>query len=90
MTLKTDHGSFEIRDLTFADRRKLHRMEIAAIDIKTGEMNSDKFYDMLEWVMNFSFKKPQEIFADMDDNQIDEVLIAAYNKYKAGVSKKKS
>ena len=90
MTIKTDHGSFEIRDLTFADRRKLHRMEIAAIDIKTGEMNSDKFYDMLEWVMNFSFKKPQEIFADMDDNQIDEVLIAAYNKYKAGVSKKKS
>ena len=90
MTLKTDHGSFELRDLTFADRRKLHRMEIAAIDIKTGEMNSDKFYDMLEWVMNFSFKKPQEIFADMDDNQIDEVLIAAYNKYKAGVSKKKS
>ena len=90
MTLKTDHGSFEIRDLNFADRRYLHRMEIAAIDIKTGEMNSDKFYDMLEWVMNFSFKKPQEIFADMDDNQIDEVLIAAYNKYKAGVSKKKS
>ena len=90
MKLKTDHGDFEIRELTFADRRKIHRMEIAAIDIKTGEMNSDKFYDMLEWVMNFSFKKPQEIFADMDDNQIDEVLIAAYNKYKAGVSKKKS
>ena len=90
MKLKTDHGEFEIRDLTFADRRKLHRMEIAAIDIKTGEMNSDKFYDMLEWVMNFAFDKPEELFADMDDNKIDEVLIAAYNKYKAGASKKKT
>ena len=90
MTLKTDHGSFEIRDLTFADRRKLHRMELNAIDLNTNEINHEKFYDLLEWVMNFSFKKPQEIFADMDDNQIDEVLIAAYNQYKAGVSKKKS
>ena len=75
MTLKTDHGSFEIRDLTFADRRKLHRLELDA---------------MLEWVMDFAFKKPAELFADMDDNQIDEILIAAYNKYKAGISKKKS
>ena len=90
MTLKTDHGSFEIRDLTFADRRKLHRMEVAAINLKTGDMDSDKFYDMLEWVMNFAFDKPEELFADMDDNKIDEVLIAAYNTYKAGVSKKKT
>jgi|TARA_R110002020_G_scaffold355375_1_gene568077 hypothetical protein len=90
MTLKTDHGSFEIRDLTFSERRKLHRMEVSAVDLKSGEMNSDKFYDMLEWVMDFAFKKPAELFADMDDNQIDEILIAAYNKYKAGISKKKS
>lgn len=90
MTLKTDHGEFEIRDLTFADRRKLHRMEVAAINLKTGDMDSEKFYDMLEWVMNFAFDKPEELFADMDDNKIDEVLIAAYNTYKAGVSKKKT
>lgn len=90
MTLKTDHGSFEIRDLTFADRRKLHRMEVSAIDLKTGDMDSSKFYDMLEWVMDFAFEKPEELFANMDDNKIDEVILAAYNNYKAGVSKKKS
>jgi hypothetical protein len=90
MTLKTDHGSFEIRDLTFADRRKLHRLELDAINLKSNEMDSGKFYDMLEWVMEFAFTKPDELFADLDDNQVDEVLIAAYNEYKAGVSKKKS
>ena len=90
MTLKTDHGSFEIRDLTFADRRKLHRMEVSAIDLKTGDMDSSKFYDMLEWVMDFAFEKPEELFANIDDNKIDEVILAAYNNYKAGVSKKKS
>ena len=78
MKLKTDHGEFEIRDLTFADRRKLHRMEVAAIDLNTGEMNSDKFYDMLEWIMNFSFEKPANLFNKLDDNQIDEILIATY------------
>jgi hypothetical protein len=90
MKLKTDHGEFEIRELTFADRRKLHRIEVAAVDLKSGEMNSNKFYDMLEWIMDFAFDKPEELFAKMDDTQIDEVLIAAYNQYKAGVSKKKS
>ena len=90
MTLKTDHGSFEVRDLTFADRRKLHRMEIAAVDLVTGDMNSSKFYDLLEWIMEFAFDKPEEQFAKLDDNQIDEILIAAYNEYKSGVSKKKS
>ena len=90
MKLKTDHGDFEIRELTFADRRKIHRMEVAAIDLKTGEMNNDKFYDMLEYIMNFSFTNPEKLFAEMDDNVIDEILIAAYNKYKSGVSKKKT
>lgn len=90
MKLKTDHGEFEIRELTFADRRKLHRIEVSAVDLKSGEMNSDKFYDMLEWIMDFAFDKPEELFAKMDDTQVDEILIAAYNQYKAGVSKKKS
>ena len=90
MKLKTDHGDFEIRDLTFANRRKIHRMEVSAIDLKSGEMNNEKFYDMLDFVMNLAFNKPEKIFADMDDNIIDEILIAAYNTYKAGVSKKKT
>ena len=45
---------------------------------------------MLEWIMNFSFEKPANLFNKLDDNQIDEILIATYNQYKAGVSKKKS
>jgi len=90
MKIKTDHGSFEARDLTFKDRRKLHRMEVAAVNIQTGEMNSEKFYDVLEWIMNFAFKKPDKEFESMDDNTIDEILIAIYNTYKKGPSKKKT
>ena len=43
MTLKTDHGTFEIRDLPFKDRRKLHRLELSARDMQTNEMITDKF-----------------------------------------------
>ena len=32
MTIKTEHGKFECRDLTFKDRRALHRLEVQAID----------------------------------------------------------
>ena len=53
-------------------------------------MKSDKFYDMLDWVMVFGFDQPAKLFADLDDNQVDEILIAAYNAYKGGISKKKS
>ena len=90
MTLKTDHGTFEIRDLTFKDRRKLHRFELSALDMQTNEMITDKFYDMLEWIMSFAFRTPEQTFKDMDDTTVDEILIAAYNQYKAGVSKKKT
>ena len=53
-------------------------------------MDSSKFYDLLEWIMEFAFDKPEEQFAKLDDSQIDTILIAAYNEYKSGVSKKKS
>ena len=90
MTVKTDHGTFQCRELTFKDRRSLHRLEVAAVDLKTGEMRSKGFYDVLEWIMNFALSNPDKELSQLDDNQIDEVLIAIYNKYKKGPSKKKT
>ena len=90
MTIKTDHGSFEVRELTFADRRKLHRLEVQAVDLKTGEMDTNQFYNVLEWVMEHAFEDVEKALAHLDDNKIDEVLIAIYNSYKQGVAKKKN
>ena len=90
MTVKTDHGTFECRELTFKNRRALHRLEVSAVNLATGEMNSKGFYDVLEWIMNFAIKNPGKELSHLDDNQIDEVLIAIYNKYKKGPSKKKT
>ena len=86
MTVKTPHGEFEVRDLTFRNRRKLHSLEIKSVS--DGEVDLNRFYEVLEWVMDFAFKNPEDAFAKLDDNQIDEVLLAVYNEYKEPSKKK--
>ena len=36
-----------------------------------------------------AFGDEEKVFEKLDDNEIDAVLLAAYNKYREGVSKKK-
>ncbi len=88
MVVKTNHGDFEVNDISFADRRKLHRLEIRAIN-QDGEMIMEKYYDVLEWVMDFAWSNPEETLEKLDDNQCDEVLASVYSAYKEP-SKKKS
>tara|TARA_B100001250_G_C19598452_1_gene699505 strand:- start:467 stop:727 length:261 start_codon:yes stop_codon:yes gene_type:complete len=86
MTVKTPHGDFEIRELSFKDRRELHRLEVKSF--KDGELDIEKYYDVLEWVMAFAFKDPEKSLGKLDDNAIDEILSAVYSEYK-GMNKKK-
>ena len=88
MIVKTDHGDFDVTAINFADRRKLHRLEIRAIK-KDGEMNMERYYDVLEWVMDFAWESPEDALDTLNDNQCDEVLAAVYSAYKEP-SKKKS
>ena len=86
MTIKTEHGTFECRELTFKDRRELHRIEVSCI--KDGNIDMEKFIVVLDWVMQFAFDDPEAILGKLDDNQIDQVLIAIYNGYKEPSKKK--
>tara|TARA_R100000808_G_scaffold11030_1_gene28768 strand:- start:489 stop:752 length:264 start_codon:yes stop_codon:yes gene_type:complete len=87
MTVKTKHGTFECRKLTFKDRRKLHKLEIQAVGIG-GEVDTAKFYIVLEWVMDFAFTDAEKALGHLDDNQVDEVLMEVYNSYKEPNKKK--
>lgn len=86
MTVKTDHGEFEVKPLTFQDRRKLHSIEVKSV--KDGDIDLSSFFDVLDWVMNYAFDKPEELLNHLDDNQVDEVLLAIYNNYKEPSKKK--
>ncbi len=88
MKITTPHGDFKIRELSFADRRKLHRLEIKAVAIN-GEVDQTKYFDVLDWVMNFAFEDPEKSLSKLDDNEVDEILSTIYQEYK-GISKKKT
>ena len=87
MTIKSEHGTFECRELTFKDRRELHKLEISAVDMN-GNVDSSKFYTVLEWIMDFAFEDAEKELSHLDDNQIDVVLMDIYNKYKVPSKKK--
>ena len=83
MTVKTPHGSFNVRDITFADRRKMHRLEIESIE--GGEVSMSKYFDLIEWVMIYAWDGEDNVekaLKKFDNNQIDEIVTAVYQAYK--------
>ena len=87
MKVKTDHGAFDVPNITFKARRELHKLEVKAIT-KEGEINTEKFFDVLDWVLNFGFSDPEKDLGKLDDNDIDAVLMSVYNAYKEPNPKK--
>ena len=87
MKVSTAHGDFNVNAISFKVRRKLHRLELNAIN-PDESINQSGFMDMMDWVMDFAFKDPEKSLGKLNDNEVDEVLIAIYNSYKE-VNKKK-
>jgi hypothetical protein len=87
MTVKTQHGDFECRELTFKKRRELHRLEIGALGAD-GQINLDKYYDVMEFIMSYAFVNAEESLGHLDDAEIDTVLSEIYTRYKNPPKKK--
>ena len=84
--IKTPHGEFDIRPITFGERRELHRLEMKVF--WDDKIERDAYFDLLSWCMDKAFENPEETLKALDDAQIDEVLNEIYLEYK-GLSKKK-
>tara|TARA_R100001463_G_scaffold37607_2_gene80739 strand:- start:3962 stop:4228 length:267 start_codon:yes stop_codon:yes gene_type:complete len=87
MTIKTKHGNFEVRELTFQKRRELHRLEISTLDAN-GKVDLEKYYDVMEFVMSYAFDDPEASLSHLDDTDIDIVLSDIYSRYKNPPKKK--
>ena len=83
--VKTKHGTFEVRSITFGERRELHRLEMKAY--RDESLDLDGYFLLLDWITKKAFTNPEESLKDLDDAQIDEVLNDIYVHYK-GLSKK--
>ena len=85
--LKTKFGEFEIKPLTFSEKRELHRLEIGAANIN-GEMDFEKYIAMIDWVLKRALINPEQKLEGLDDNEIDEVGSQIYQHYKSSSKKK--
>ena len=88
MTVKTKHGDFECRELTFKKRRELHRLEIGALGAD-GQINLDKYYDVMEFIMSYAFVSAADSLGKLEDAKLDTGLSAIYTRNKKTHKKKK-
>ena len=87
--IKTKHGEFDIKPLTFKERRELHRLEIETANINGESMDYGKYLVLIDWVLLKALITPDLILEKFDDNQIDDIGSEIYNFYK-NTSKKKN
>ena len=86
MEIKALGKTFKIKDITYKERRELHRINAKAF--WDGKINPDSYYDVLEKVAEISGLGEQE-FKGLTMIEIDQVLQATFTSY-MGLEKKEN
>ena len=85
MIVKVDKKEYDVKDCTYKQRRKLHKLN--ALVWWGGEMDVEKYYDLLEQVQDISGLAESD-FKGLEMSQIDQVLQSVFVNY-LGLDKKK-
>ena len=84
MIVRVDKKEYDVKDCTYKQRRKLHKLN--ALVWWGGEMDVEKYYDLLEQVQDISGLTESD-FKGLEMSQIDQVLQAVFVNY-LGLEKK--
>jgi hypothetical protein len=84
MIVKLDKKEYDVKDCTYKQRRKLHKLN--ALVWWGGEIDVEKYYDLLEVVQDISGLAESD-FKGLEMSQIDQVLQAVFVNY-LGLEKK--
>ena len=86
MLVKTEHGEFEVNEITFKQQRKLHRLN--SMSRWEGSLDAEKYFDLLDEVKEVSglSDKTLKVFTDPE---IDAILRDVFISYKGLTSEKK-
>ena len=84
MIVKVDKKEYDVKDCTYKQRRKLHKLN--ALVWWGGEIDVEKYYDLLEVVQDISGLAESD-FKGLEMSQIDQVLQAVFVNY-LGLGKK--
>jgi len=82
--VKVDKKEYDVKDCTYKNRRKLHKLN--ALVWWGGEMDVEKYYDLLEHVQDISGLTESD-FKGLEMSQIDQVLQSVFVNY-LGLEKK--
>ena len=84
MIVKVDKKEYDVKDCTYKQRRKLHKLN--ALVWWGGEMDVEKYYALLEQVYAISGLAESD-FKGLEMSQIDQVLQSVFVNY-LGLEKK--
>jgi len=84
MIVKVNKKEYEVEDCTYKQRRQLHKQN--ALVWWGGEMDVEKYYDLLETVQEISGLKESD-FDGLEMSQIDQILQSVFVNY-LGLEKK--
>ena len=84
MIVRVDKKEYDVKDCTYKQRRKLHKLN--ALVWWGGEMDVEKYYDLLEQVQDISGLTESD-FKGLEMSQVDQVLQSVFVNY-LGLEKK--
>ena len=78
MKVKALDKEYQVKDITYKERRDLHRLNAKAF--WDGKINPDSYYDVLEKVAEIS-GLGEEDFKDLSMVEVDQVLQQVFTDY---------
>ena len=78
MKVKALGKEYQVKDITYKERRDLHRLNAKAL--WDGKINPDNYYDVLEKVAEISGLGEKD-FKDLSMVEIDQVLQEVFTQY---------
>lgn len=78
MKIKALDRDWEVKDVSYSERRKLYQMNVKAF--WKGDVDPDKYYDVLEKVAEISGLKEKD-FEDLSMVEIDQLLQVVLTNY---------
>jgi|TARA_R100001530_G_C4276191_1_gene144348 hypothetical protein len=78
MKVKALDKEYQVKDITYKERRSLHRLNAKAF--WDGKINPDNYYDVLEKVAEISGLTEKD-FKDLSMVEVDQVLQEVFTNY---------
>jgi|TARA_R110002073_G_scaffold238774_2_gene399878 hypothetical protein len=86
LKIETKNGNYDVSEITYKQKRELHRLELKALNIETGKLDVDRWMDLLDHIAILAFGSEEEAekqLGGLEQEKIDLVLSEIQSSYQA-------